>query len=189
MGKISRKSTCHTRAVRDGRKVRESGGGLQKWADLTPFPRGNARTPASRGHSSLGSLCFTLHFHPLPKVQSAVAPESPSLSHDPIAPGGALEGLSVQASWLTVAGGCTPSSSVPTRDRPRVARLGHHTGPHTHASQGDAVEPAFQAVAIVGAPLPRARPPVEDSLVVVEQLRVAQGVHVGACLQADAVRT
>lgn len=30
-------------------------------------------------------------------------------------------------------------------------------------------------------------PPVEDRLVVVEQLRVAQGVLVGACLQADAV--
>ena len=56
------------------------------------------------------------------------------------------------------------------RDQPWSAQLGHHTGPHAHASQGDTVEPAFQAVAVVGALLSWARPPVEDSLVVVEQL-------------------
>lgn len=65
------------------------------------------------------------------------------------------------------AGGCTPGSSVLTRDWPWVAHLGHHSGPHTHTSQGYSVEPAFQAVAIF---LSRAWPPVEDSLVVVEQL-------------------
>lgn len=41
----------------------------------------------------------------------------------------------------------------------------------------------------MGALLSWARSPVEDGLVVVEQLRVAEGVHVGACLQADTMRT
>ena len=51
-----------------------------------------------------------------------------------------------------------------------AGNVGHHTGPDAHASQGDTVEPAFQAVAMVVALLSRARPPVEDGLVVVEQL-------------------
>lgn len=34
----------------------------------------------------------------------------------------------------------------------------------------------------MGTLLSRAPPAVEDGLVVVEELRVAQGVHVGACL-------
>ena len=66
--------------------------------------------------------------------------------------------------WLSNQLQCLP------RDQPWLAQLGHHTGPHAHASQGDTVEPAFQAVAMVGALLSWARPPVEDSLVVVEQL-------------------
>lgn len=57
-----------------------------------------------------------------------------------------------------------------TGDQPWTARLSHHTRPHTHASQGDTVEPAFQAVAITCAPLSGAWPAIEDSLVVVKQL-------------------
>lgn len=88
--------------------------------------------------------------------------------------------------------GCAPGSSLADQGLASgrwQARSGHHTGPHTHTSQGDAVEPPLQAVAMVGAPLTVAWTPVEDGLVVVEQLRVAQGVHVGARLQADAVWT
>lgn len=66
--------------------------------------------------------------------------------------------------WLSNQLQCLP------RDQPWSAQLGHHTGPDAHASQGDTVEPAFQAVAMVVALLSRARPPVEDGLVVVEQL-------------------
>lgn len=48
------------------------------------------------------------------------------------------------------------------------AQLSHYTGPHTHTSQGDSVEPALQAVVAMGTFLVMTWPPVEDGLVVVE---------------------
>ena len=69
----------------------------------------------SRGHKQPLLLpwirpAFPIHFK---KCKVRFPAKSPILSQDPAAPGGALEGLSVRASWLTMAaGGCTPSSSV-----------------------------------------------------------------------------
>lgn len=75
---------------------------------------GGNRDASSSSHSSCCPLCFTCTSHPLQKVQSVFSSKVPILSHDPIAPDDALDGLSAGASWLTVVNACPPSSSVPT---------------------------------------------------------------------------
>lgn len=88
--------------------------------------------------------------------------------------------------WLSEGGSETPPpiSALPPGTT-NENMLSGHAWTHTHTGQGDRVKLGLQAVVVWGVMLSRAASPVEDSLIVVERLRVAQGVHFGACLEAD----
>lgn len=120
---------------------------------LKTFPGGNDRMPVSRDHRQ--PLLPWIWLPCISQLLQKCEVRSPMVPH-PVprscCPGGPLEGLCLRVSWFTAAGRLSNQLQCLPRDQPWSAQLGHHTGPHAHASQGDTVEPGVPGSSHGGRP-------------------------------------